>query len=346
MARRLTDLTTANTPLDKSEIILVQQGGVDKQATVQNVLDVGYLSSDFDTDFAGKTTDDLTEGSSTSRKYFFDHDNTNHTETYMVSTDITYELLDTNGDVGTSAGQLAIGNHNHDAVYVRRDGTYEMLGSLEVPTININSVDPSDTATLFGTTSGSDSTFHIRIGNAAGDRILFESWNGSAATSLLEIGQSTVTVTGDLVVSGTTTTVNSTDVNIADNKIILNSNVTGVPSLDAAFEVERGTSSNAQVLWAEGSGRWQVVDATGTSNIALHREMDSGSGSFNNTAGAATTVSHGLGTSAIQVSVTPTAATGGYLGEWYVTNKTSTTFDVVKTGSASGITFDWIATII
>jgi hypothetical protein len=217
MARRLTDLTIASTPLSKSEIVLVQQAGVDKQASVQDILNVGYLSSDFDSDFSGKSTDDLTEGSSTTRRYFYDHDNTHHTETYMVSTDITYELLNTNGDVGTAAEQLAIGNHNHDVVYVRRDGAYEMSGSLEVPSININSVDPSDTATMFGTHSGGDSTLHIRIGNSVGDKILFESWNGSAATGLIEIGQSTVTITGNLVVSGTTTTINSIDLSVNDN---------------------------------------------------------------------------------------------------------------------------------
>ena len=35
-----------------------------------------------------------------------------------LTSDITYETLDTNGDVGTGAGQLAIGNHNHDAAYM------------------------------------------------------------------------------------------------------------------------------------------------------------------------------------------------------------------------------------
>lgn len=346
MARRLTDLTVANTPLNKSEIVLVQQGGVDKQASIQNILDVGYLSSDFDVDFSGKTTDDLTEGSSSSRKYFFDHDNTHHTETYMVSTDITYELLNTNGDVGTAAGQLAIGNHNHDSVYVRRDGAHAMTSSLKVPQININTVDPSDTATLFGTSSGGESTFHIRVGNGVGDKISFESWNGSAATSLLEISQSTVTITGNLIVSGTTTTVNSTAVNVADSEIILNSNVTGTPSIDAALTVERGTSSNVQIKWNEGTDKWQAVDTAGATNIAVHREIKSGSGTFNATPGTATTISHSLGTATFRVSITPTSSTGGYLGEWYVTNKTTTTFDVVKTGSAAGVTFDWVATVI
>ena len=39
------------------------------------------------------------------------------------TTDITYETLDTNGDVGAGAGQLAIGNHNHSGVYEPADAT-------------------------------------------------------------------------------------------------------------------------------------------------------------------------------------------------------------------------------
>jgi len=41
------------------------------------------------------------------------HGNEAHDVTYAVTSDITYETLNTNGDVGTSAGQLAIGNHTH-----------------------------------------------------------------------------------------------------------------------------------------------------------------------------------------------------------------------------------------
>jgi len=44
-------------------------------------------------------------------------------ETSSGISDVTYETLDTNSDVGTSAGQLAIGNHNHLGVYEPADGT-------------------------------------------------------------------------------------------------------------------------------------------------------------------------------------------------------------------------------
>lgn len=64
------------------------------------------------------------------------------------------------------------------------------------------------------------------------------------------------TITGDLTVNGTTTTVNSETLTVADNIIILNSNVTGTPSENAGIEVERGTSTNASVTWNETSDRW------------------------------------------------------------------------------------------
>jgi len=41
------------------------------------------------------------------------HGNEAHDVVYAVTSDITYETLNTNGDVGVSAGQLAIGNHTH-----------------------------------------------------------------------------------------------------------------------------------------------------------------------------------------------------------------------------------------
>jgi len=66
-------------------------------------------------------------------------------------------------------------------------------------------------------------------------------------------------VNGDLTVSGTTTTVNSETVTIADNIIVLNSNATGTPTEDAGIEIERGTSSNVQLIWNETADVWETV---------------------------------------------------------------------------------------
>lgn len=45
------------------------------------------------------------------------HDNSYHSEQYAISSEISFETLLNNGDVGTGANQLAIGSHNHDTRY-------------------------------------------------------------------------------------------------------------------------------------------------------------------------------------------------------------------------------------
>jgi len=67
-----------------------------------------------------------------------------------------------------------------------------------------------------------------------------------------------VTVTGDLTVNGTTTTVNSNTVNIGDAIITLNADETGTPSQNAGIEIERGTSANKTLIWDEANDKWTV----------------------------------------------------------------------------------------
>lgn len=82
--------------------------------------------------------------------------------------------------------------------------------------------------------------------------------NGITVGSLETTGN--VTVGGNLIVNGTTTTVNSNTVNIGDNIIVLNSDETGVPSQNAGFEVERGTSANVAFMWNETTDAWDMGD--------------------------------------------------------------------------------------
>lgn len=83
------------------------------------------------------------------------------------------------------------------------------------------------------------------------------------SSDTLDIGDSgndcTVNINGNLTVSGTTTTVDSTTVNISDSILTLNSDETGNPSENAGFVVERGTSLNASLIWAENQDRF-VID--------------------------------------------------------------------------------------
>ena len=73
----------------------------------------------------------------------------------------------------------------------------------------------------------------------------------------------TITIQGNLIVTGTTTSINSNEVNIGDSIIRLNSDETGTPSQNGGFEVERGTETNVSFVWDETADRF----TTGTSKL-------------------------------------------------------------------------------
>ena len=68
----------------------------------------------------------------------------------------------------------------------------------------------------------------------------------------------TVVIRGNLQVDGTTTTINSETLSTAENDLLLNSDETGSPTQDASLQVERGTSTNASILWDESAGAWKA----------------------------------------------------------------------------------------
>jgi len=83
-----------------------------------------------------------------------------------------------------------------------------------------------------------------------------------------------LTVGGNLNVTGTINSVNTTQVNIVDNKINLNTDFTGTPTVDAGVRVERGTSADVEVLWNETSDLWTLTN-DGTNYHAIVRKFSS-----------------------------------------------------------------------
>ncbi len=100
--------------------------------------------------------------------------------------------------------------------------------------------------------------------------------NGAVTVGLpsnVTIGQD-LTVTGNLTVQGNTTTLNTETLAVEDNKVLLNSSVTGSPSADAGIEIERGTSNNVEIRWNETSDKWTFTnDGTTYVNIASNTDV-------------------------------------------------------------------------
>ena len=68
-------------------------------------------------------------------------------------------------------------------------------------------------------------------------------------------------VAGDLTINGTTTTVNTSTLSVADNIIDLNSDVTtGIPTQNAGIRIMRGDETPVQFRWNEGLGHWEFTN--------------------------------------------------------------------------------------
>ena len=67
---------------------------------------------------------------------------------------------------------------------------------------------------------------------------------------------------GDLTVSGTTTTVNTETINLADNNIVLNSNLSSstLPTENGGITINRGSQTDKVFQWDEGSDYWEIDD--------------------------------------------------------------------------------------
>jgi len=81
-------------------------------------------------------------------------------------------------------------------------------------------------------------------------------------------------VGGDLTISGTTTTVNTTQVDIKDNIILINSNQTGEPnaSLKGGLEIERGNFTNFQFVFDESDDRFKVGQVDSLQTVATRTD--------------------------------------------------------------------------
>ncbi len=146
-----------------------------------------------------------------------------------------------------------------------------------------------------------------------------------------------LTLTGDLTVQGTTTTINTQELNIADNNIVLNSDLTTAPTQNAGIEIERGNQTNVNLRWNETSDKWQITnDGTTYNNIATSDELASLAESDTLSTvvgrGASTATSISTGGLTVSGSITSSANNAHVIGGQ--TNRFATVYATTFDGTA------------
>lgn len=204
----------------------------------------------------------------------------------------------------------------------------------------------------FGTTASTALAGNATLDDVSNANLLsalagLESTNGSGTNENITIGASagdTIVITGNLKVSGTTTTLDTQTVTIEDNIILLNSNVTGSGNgTDAGIEVERGDDTNVSLFWDESESAWTVTNTQGTYEIlqsvggtTFKVDLDATESSVSKSSNTYT-VTHDLNTKDVIVQVVDISG-GSPTYETVFTENQRPTTDTVTVSFASSVT--------
>jgi len=171
-----------------------------------------------------------------------------------------YVLAEASGDVTFTNGVAAIAANS---VELGTDTTGNYVASVAT----------SATGGLNGGAAGSEGaaiTLELKNNaNLTNNTVL--KWNATddqLTNSIITDDGSTVTITGNLTINGTTTTVNATNTVISDRLLELANGTTGTPTADSGLIIVRGSLSNVFIGYDEGDDLFvagtTAIDGSGT----------------------------------------------------------------------------------
>ena len=241
--------------------------------------------------------------------------------TVLADTDALSEgssnLYFTNERVDDRVAALIVGGSNITATYDDAAGTLTLAGSAAYAdadarqAISVTDVG-GDGSLAYNNSTGvitynGPSSSEVRAHLSAGTGITYSAGQisiGQALATNSNVQFADLTLSGDLTVNGTTTTVSSTNSVIADALIELGNGTSGSPSNDAGLVIERGSSDNVFIGWDESA------DA-----------ITFGTGSF-------------TGASTGNLTITPSAVNTGAVTITNATNSGGTAMNVYQSTSA------------
>ena len=228
-----------------------------------------YKTTNFNTDFAAKSTTDLAEGTNL---YFTNERVDDRVSSLLVAgsnVDIVYD------DVAGTLTISSFSNGGYDLSNNTTDDLVEGIANLyytdgrvkSVLSTIINDVSEFGSLSYNGSTQKIDyvgvTSSDIRSTLSANTGISYNSLTGVIGLdSLASVQFTDMTLTGNLTVSGNTTFVNTVELTVSDNIITLNAGLGSLesPTLNSGIEVNRGIENDVGIRWNETTDKWQFTN--------------------------------------------------------------------------------------